>query len=276
MNAEVIEKLPFSTYREIDAEHSTTLRLMERSPLDYNHARKNPRPDTDVLRAGRAGHTATLEIERFLLEYALYEGRRQGKKWEAFKAANPGKTILTPDIYHRAIGMRESVRRHPVASALLAEKGRNELTIVWRHERTGIKCKVRIDAERESACVDVKTTRDPSPKAFARTLANYGYDFQAGMYTSGRTAAGFKDKPFKIVAVGSLEPHDVVVYTLTPETVSFGAGKFEAALTRLDECRKANHWPGIAPSEALPLELPAWAMPSTDDDQLMFEGESLF
>jgi hypothetical protein len=275
MSATVTEKLPFSKYLEIDAEHSSTLRLMDVSALEYHHAKNNPRPDTDVLRAGRAGHTAILELERFLLEYALYEGRRQHAKWEAFKEMNATKTILTPDIYHRAIGMRGAVYRHPAASKLLAEKGRNELTITWTHERTGLPCKVRLDGERPSAFFDVKTTRDPSPRAFAAACARYGYDFQAGMYREGTRAAGLKERPFKIIAVGSIEPHDVVVYTLSSEMLTTGHGKFEAALTKVTECRASDRWPGIS-DDALPLELPAWALPSTDDDPLMFEGESLF
>src|SRR3990167_8857553 len=101
--AEIIERLPFERYVGIaDALHATGLKDMLMSPLHYNWWRTHKRADKDTFRVGRAGHTAILEPDRFLLEYTVWRNKpdgktrkRDGKEWEAFKEANKDKTILT-------------------------------------------------------------------------------------------------------------------------------------------------------------------------------------
>lgn len=281
--AEVIKRLPFDQYVRLDGVHSSSLKDILVSARAYRHRTLEPRQDKDTLRLGRAGHTACLEPDRFLLEYAVFTAKdedgkqriRRGKVWDAFCEANGDKTILTVDQYETAIEVRDAVRSHAVAGGLLTEKGQAELTVKWTHERTGIACVSRIDWLC-SALVDVKLTRNPSQDSFSRDAARFGYPFQLAMYREACRAAGLGDLPVKIIAAQNVAPFDVVVYDLGDEILDHGREQFEMAMIKLAHCLETNAWPGIAPLEEMSLTLPAWASPSLADEPLTMDGAAIF
>jgi hypothetical protein len=281
--AEVIERLPFERYVEIDAEHSSSLRDMLVSPLLYRHNKTFKRPDADKLRLGRASHTSCIEPSRFLREYVLWETTHEdGKKriraggaWEKFQADNASKTILTPTQYETAVKLRDILRDHPVAGPILREKGRGELTIVWTHPRTGLKIKVRVDWLTELVLADLKFTFDPSPRVFGASAVRFGYPFQLALYSDVVEAAGLGAPAVKIIAAQSKEPHDVIVFDLEHDVLEFGRKQYNDALDRVVECKKTKRYPGAAEDNALPLVLPAWATPSAEEE-LTFGGDAIF
>jgi hypothetical protein len=261
--AEIIERLPFEKYVQIEGVHATSLKDMLVSPLLYNWRRTHKRSDTDSLRVGRAGHTAILEPDRFPLEYTVWRakmGRRFGKKWDEFKqlAASQGQTILTEAQYDTALAMRDAARAHPRVKELLDERGKAELTIRWQHPRTGLPCVSRIDYLC-SAIVDVKTTKNPHPAKFASDAARYGYLMQAGFYGDACASAGLGALPFKIMSVQNVPPYDVVVFNIPEALLAHGVREYEKALSALIACREARYWPGVVPQGEVDLMLPAWA-----------------
>lgn len=268
---EIVEGAPFEQYIETPEVHATALRDMLTSPLLYKFRREQPRPDSDTFRVGRAGHTAILEPDRFMLDYALWRGLdedgnkqiRRGKKWDNFREVNDGRTTLTEKQYMLALRLRNAVQSHPVAGKYLAEKGRSELTLKWTHARTGLRCKARLD-RLCSALIDVKTTRDPSPHKFSSDAARYGYAMQLAFYADGAVATGLGMPPVKIIAVQSVEPHDVVVYDIPESVQAIGREQIEGALDKLVECTRSGVWPGIA-SDEVALNLPAWAAPEAEE-----------
>ena len=270
--------MPFEQYVTLPGVHATGLKSMLVSPRLYRHRLDNDRPETDALRVGRATHTAVLEPDRFLLDYAVWrksEGRRFGKRWDAFVEANTGRTIITEADYIKALKIRDAVRAHPIARRYLEERGgRPELTLRWTHPRTGLACVSRLDWLC-SALVDLKSARDPSPARFSTDAARLGYALQLAFYADAVAASGLGAPPVKIIAAQSVEPYDVVVYDVDEETLRIGREQYEGALDKLIECTNSGDWPGIAPSEEIKLRLPAWASPE-QDDPLTFNGESLF
>lgn len=283
ITAEVIRRLPFDQYVRLPGVHSTSLKDILVSPRAYRHRTLEPRADKDTLRLGRAGHTACLEPDRFLLEYAVFTARddngnyriRRGKVWDAFCEANGDKTVLTVDQYETAIEVRDAVRSHPVAGALLAENGQAEITIKWTHEPTRIACVSRIDWLC-SSLVDVKLTRNPAQDSFSRDAAKFGYPFQLGMYREACRAAGLGDLPVKIIAAQNCAPFDVVVYDLGEDILDHGREQFEMAMIKLAHCQSTNAWPGIAPNEEMQLTLPSWASPQLSDEPLTMDGAAIF
>lgn len=281
-NFTVGERVPFAKYLEMPGVNASSLKHMLVSPLAYQHAQQQPRVDTDTLRAGRAGHTAILEIERFLAEYAQWETEREdgtkrirrGGEWDAFQEANAGKTILTPAQFKVATTLRDVVRDHPVAGPLVKGLGRNELTLAWTHKRTGLQCKGRVDRITRTALIDIKTTRDCSPQAFANTAARLNYAMQLAWYSDGAEACGLGALPVKILAVQNCEPHDVVVFDLEQDVLDVGSEQYERAIDLIVECRKNQAWPGQAVDGSLPLRLPVWA--TSGDAELTFGGDSIF
>jgi hypothetical protein len=274
MQAHSQERVPFEAYTEIEAAHASALKDLLVSPRLYRWRRDNDRPDSDLFRVGRACHTAVLEPERFLADYVLWDGGiRRGKEWDAFrtKAEAKGRTILKQDQYELALAVRDAVRSHAVASALLRD-GRPELSLRWTHERTGTPCKARVDWL-GSALVDIKTARDVSPRAFSAAAARLGYALQLALYRAGVHAVTGELPPVKIIAVQNCAPYDVAVFDVTAETLAIGEQQYEGALDLLAECTRKNEWPGLAPDAEVPLVLPAWAAPEADEEPITFGGE---
>jgi hypothetical protein len=148
---------------------------------------------------------------------------------------------------------------------LLAQRGETELVIVWTHERTGLRCKARLDWVSGDCLGEIKTCRDPKPAMFATAAARIGYHVQLAHYTAALVAAGWGSRPVKIIAAQNVEPFDVVVYRVPEESIIIGEALAQSALDRIALCRETNTWPGIASDEELTLMLPAWAA-NLDDD----------
>lgn len=215
---------------------------------------------------GSAVHTAVFEPDRLLPEYAVWEGgRRYGKEWDAYCASVGNKTILKPEQYDTACRIRDAVRSHPVAAALL-EKGEAEKTIQWTDTDTGLKCKGRLDWLSDSALVDLKTTRDIDPRIFGRQCDQMLYHGQMAFYNSGLA----QDVAVYLIAVESSEPHEVAVYELNAEILWTGEIKVQQALKTVAECRANGCWPMRFP-EPMQLILPTWAFPTDDEQDEVFK-----
>lgn len=265
MTGTIYRHLEFEDYCALPGENSSLLKAMLVSPLMYHYRKNNQRADTDALRLGRAAHAAVLEPERFATEFVTWEGaRRYGKEWDAFKAKHAGNPILTREERSKAERIATSVHAHPVASALLAEKGNAELTITWTHERTGLACKSRIDWLC-SHLVDLKTARDVSPTFYGSQAARFGDHLQMSYYATALASVGV-EAPAVIIAAQNCDPWDVVVYDVPDEVLLVGEHLYESALDKVLACQRANEWPGHARNEAIPLRLPAWAMTGIGDE----------
>jgi hypothetical protein len=273
--AETIAALPFEQYIALEGVHATGLKDMHVSPLLYHWRQKQKRADSDTLRRGRASHTAILEPDRFMRDYVLWpksNGRRYGKKWDAFKEMAGERTIITEDIYDASLRMRDAVRSHRDAAAILSERGQPELTVKWTHPRTGAKCVSRFDWLC-SVLADLKSTRNPAPGKFASDAARFGYMLQLGFYGDAAAVSGFGALPTVIIAAQNVAPFDVGVYDIPERELQPGRDQYEKALDKLIECTRAGIWPGVAP-ERTELHMPAWA--TGEDEALTFSGAPLF
>src|SRR5690606_10080876 len=117
-------------------------------------------------------------------------------------------------------GIIRSVYSHDSASAFL-QSGIAEGCVFWTDEKTGVKCRARLDYYRqdEATLSDVKSTNDASFRAFQRDVANYGYYRQLAFYARGLQANGFPVDRHIIVAVEKADPYGVMVYELDPTAI---------------------------------------------------------
>lgn len=256
--------MTFAEYAALPRVNFSTLKAMRRSPRHYRYLLDNPIPDSNRFAMGRAVHTAVLEPDRLPLDYAVFFGeRRAGKEWAAFCEQHPDQTILKRDEYELALAIRDAVRSHPVAAALL-KSGTAEQTVTWTDSETGIACKARLDWLGAAALVDLKTCQDVDARTFGMTAAKYGYAGQLAFYLAGLRANGI-DVPAKIIAVEMDAPHDVAVFGLDEGVLYAGEVEVTTLLRRVADCRERNEWPGRYVGEE-PLRLPAWCFESSDDD----------
>lgn len=258
-------------YAEIQAVNWSTLKNMGVSPLLYKYRLEHPEPRKQAFVFGGMVHTAILEPELFESRYAVFEGTRRGKAWDAWQEEHAGVESLKPHELDRVLAIAEAVRKHRIAGPLL-RGGRREEPLTWTDEVTGLACKGRLDYIRPDVIVDLKSADNPAPKKFERAAADFGYAGQLAFYHDGAVRERRLDgrqMPF-IIAPQKKEPFDVVVFQLEPETIEAGRALYRSLLQRLIQCTEADYFPGIAP-ELQKLKLPPWAAgqliePEDDDD----------
>lgn len=282
MNGHIHSRVPAEEYHASPGVSITRLKELKRSALHYQYFLANPKL-TAPLSLGTAAHCATLEPERFERQFAIWSRRgesgalcpRKGQYWDAFRAENPGKTIITEDESIAALALAEAVRSNPCAIRYL-ESGEPEVTMHWELESESITrepvtvpCRGRVDwltqLEGEPYLVGLKTARDCRPFVFGSAAAKLGYHLQWAFYLDGYRAITGKTAHLREIVVESAPPHDVVVYDIPEDILLQGRAEYEALLRHLIDCEKRNEWLGVANGLEQVLSLPTWAFDAQDD-----------
>ena len=194
-------------------------KLLKRSPLHLRYARDNPqvlgRPSPQMA-LGSATHCATFEAARFDVEYVMEPAPNMNKNSNAYKEfadacrANGLQPISIED-RERVLGMVASLRAHPRISQVLA-KGNPEVSCWWTDPETSVACKGRLDwvhpLQGGHLPVDLKTTTDASPEAFARSITTFEYHRQGWWYQWGyEIATGEPVMPMLFIVVETTAPY---------------------------------------------------------------------
>jgi hypothetical protein len=250
-------------YRAAPGVNWSTLKHMGRSPLHYRHAVTSPSTEpTPAMILGTAVHLLTLQPER-ASEIVAFEGDKRTKEWKQFKADNAAKLILGAEDLATARAMAAAVRAHPVAGPLLAGC-QTEIPIFYVDAATGLTCKVRLDAAKPGAVVDLKSARDVAPRAFGRQSAALDYPGQLAHYGAGWEAETGDIPSLYIVAVENTAPYDVAVYELDHVATHAALARRRRYLDRVAECVASGIWPGQVP-ELAPLDVPTYYMEDSED-----------
>lgn len=246
------------------------LQELKKTPFHYWSryvARTVPSETTDALRRGLAVHALTFEPDDFERRFPHFEGEARTNDAKARKAALEAQAakldgaVLRDGDVADVHAMVAALRAHPASAALLKAVVASELPIVWDCPTTGIQCKARLDALAlgKDVVIDLKTTRDASPREFARSIWNYGYHIQAAHYVAAAEAYTEKrPTDYVIIAVESSAPYAVAVYRLQPTVIAKGESERMRLLDLLAECRAKNHWPAYS-DRIEDIELPNWA-----------------
>lgn len=269
------EKTPMGVYTGVSdhqyqiapgTRRSDMVKLLK-SPQYYKHKMDNPDDPSDALTFGVALHTLLLQPNTFSDHHAVGPsvGKRT-KKWQDFKIACGDKTPVHPDDLRVLDQMVANIRAHKVASRFINDAWVEVSAWAEIESSCGrpVYCKARADAmnPEKGYLVDVKTTRDATPRAFQRSAWDYRYDIQDAFYTDIFNAAfkgqGVEFNRFVVIAIDKTPPYDLQVYVADPEFTARGRETYRSCLTRLIECETRNEWPGY-PEEILNLTLPSWA-----------------
>ncbi len=264
--------LSFTGYCALPGVNHSTLERVRRSPAHAREEALHPKEPTAALALGHAFHVRLLEPHRFALEYTtgptINRRTKIGRSvWARFERENAGRFLLKPEEAQLYDRMAEAVLAHPVAAQLLAGRGASELAFVWRDAETSLLCKGRVDRLGELGgwpfVVDVKSTRDASPQAFARSITAYGYHRQTAYYRAGLDALRPAARRATIIAVEKEPPYAVAVYELAERALEQGEREFRAALARYRECVESGIWPAYGDDLGL-IDLPSWAVDRLD------------
>lgn len=258
--------------------HSGAKRLM-RSPFHYwalaQQREAPPKAPTPQMVNGTLVHCALLEPEQFDVRYAVIpddlgtKASKAYKEWAAVVLTN-GCEAITPQQRDAAQAQADALRTLPIVQQLMAgdHVGHAESSAYWVDPDSGVHCKCRPDWAshgwgddgRGVLLLDVKTTADASPEAFAKSVVNFGYHTQDDWYCQGYgIAARLPVLGMVFVVVESEFPHAVAAYSLDADALQLARMKNRDARALYAQCATKNEWPSY-PREVTELSLPRWAL----------------
>ena len=233
---------------------------IDQSPAHFLSWLNQPKKETPAMAFGTAAHCWILENNQVLDRYGLApiadKRTKEGKALWAESEAS-GKTILSSDDWGRLNNINDAVYSHPVANELL-DNGIAESSVFA--ELLGVNVKCRPDwLHDNSVIVDLKTTDNAGPNAFAKSVANYRYHVQAAFYTDICREAGIDVKAFVFIAVEKNPPFAVSVYELDADSIEVGRTLYQRNLETYRRCLETDHWQAYSNAIEV-LTLPRWAM----------------
>ncbi len=264
-------------YHSLPAISSSQLKEALRSPAHYfaKYLAEDRAPNeaTANMQLGSAVHVLFLEPDLYEIEVAVAPScdrrTKAGKElWEEFSEYAKGKIILTAEQSKVALAMAASLRAHPFNRIVMEGKGYREASIFYQDQVSGLACRVRPDYHiapcadwPNGLIIDLKTTDDARPAAFARTIANFGYHTSAAMYCDGFQAYYQTEEPpeFLWLVIERDRPYACAAYQATEATLFVGHAKKKEALGLIAHCKRIGYWPSYTP-RIEPIALPVWAI----------------
>jgi len=260
--------------RILDADgtlHFSHLKKIALSGIQYLHSVNTPTVSTRDMRTGTVAHTILLGPRQGAKEAVVYRGRRAGKDWDAFEAANVGKEIVTLSEWAEAEAMVESVRRSTTGRGRLAG-AKTEVPFTW--EDGGIKCSTSgVDILPVGDDLgDLKTTSTTNPDAFKIHAFKMHWAHQLVWYRRGARKSGRTVRRLFLLGVERKAPYEVVELQLSSEMeeaaergVDLWLEKLRGYMLSCPRPKSIYDWPGYAAAPVL-WDPPAWLTAEDEDD----------
>ena len=226
---------------------SSMLKDFRKSPALYyaKHVAKSiKQKSTPALKFGTLLHCLVLEPEELENRYIISsQGARRGKKWDAdvIDAFKSDRECILESELAKAQAMLESVMEHAQARSLFEAGGIAEAPVFWDRDVDGttLSLKAKPDLMIPTGfsipfCLDVKSTKEITPRGFAKQSMDLEYDAQAAHYTEGtRHHLGLEpEEPcgFAFVAICNEPPYPVWIRVCTDKFMDGGAKLNDEAL----------------------------------------------
>ena len=189
--------------------------------------------DDPAQRLAQALHALVLEPARFAREYLVLDRGTPAPPAEALPDALERRIWLASGEYAQLAGARDAIRAYPRAPlGALLDAGMKALSIYWSDE-LGRRWKARPDCFTDEVVLELKTTGDVRPRAFARTRKRFGYDLKAAHYVQAVQWLTGRTPRFAFVAVELTSPHYVWVYEMSAAELARATAELAAARAAL-------------------------------------------
>jgi hypothetical protein len=239
------------------------------SPLKYkSESKKEGSESSDAQHIGTAVHSAVMTPHLFEKGYAEgpgyvdmrlkyskpSEGRYSLERWNEIRASEGVDFLLSRDEWSKVKAMQRNALLDPVFRMLLpffdfievsfyVEDGENKLK-----SRPDIITKpiqrIRNRHIGGRIWIDVKTTKDASPKGFMREIIKYRYDMSAVHHgVVAEAAMGEPIASYWILAIENEPPYDANMYCID-DWYDQALSEYKHWLFYYNECRKKDVWPG--------------------------------
>ena len=264
-------------YRQAEGLSGNSLKWLFKSPAHYLHNKLNPKEPTPAQIFGTLCHKAVLQFDDFFNDYAIFDEnelidwslcrnkdgseskvKRNTEYYKGeiakFHVDNAGKILITNDDYTKAINIRKAVQNSKSAMGYL-QGGVAEKAIFWDYG--GVKCKGLLDKV-NNAIIDIKTTVNAQPYAFAKTIFDNGYHLQLSHYQLGYKILYGKELPVVFIAIESEPPFGLGVYRMSQDALDLGLATNESLYKTYAECEKTGIWTAYRDSVE-EIDLPLYA-----------------
>lgn len=229
-----------------------------------------PRESTAAFDIGTVLHASALPGENAdEIAVRMPKGMdKRTKDGRAFVAEHSDKIILNSSDAYCVDQMMASLLEHPVSAALVKGElaGKSEQSFFATEPETGLEVKCRPDfmLDDGSLIIDLKTTKNASPKGFQQSLVDYRYYVQAAWYLDVvEMATGKRPDGFLFIAVEKARPFSTGVYVADEEMIKIGREHAMEDLRKIAKWQAEDVYPGYS-DRAEMISLPKWMLPKED------------
>jgi len=252
--------MPDAEYRAHPALAQSGAKTLLDSPARFRWEQQNPHPTTDAQQVGILTHALILGQEHNFVP-KTWDARTKAGKEEAQAVLDAGGAVISPDDWDTAHAIAGAVANHPTARGMFTD-GDAEVSLFATCPITGVEVKGRADWLTANGIVDLKTTRDASPKGFAKSVAQYEYALQAAWYLNLAELNNIHMtiNDFVFVAVEKTPPYLIGVYRLDYDALNYARLLMEEAREIYRDCSAIDIWPDwINCADGVEtLSLPGW------------------
>lgn len=201
------------------------------------------------LDIGTLFHLLFCEAHKFDDEYAVWEGRRQGKIWENFQQENTDRIIITKSELNQANEMLRASLTKKLSKAIYDQKGEVEYSYFYREPKHDVLLKCRPDKFIPSLgwVIDIKTSKNNLPlsyKGFQYEAYIYGYYVSAALTLMiMEKVLGKRPEAYFYLAVSNVEPYRSFLYKATEEEIQLGNSVIEKVLPEFKKALDSDVWP---------------------------------
>ena len=252
-----------------DSLTASQLKALDVSPAHYQAIITGTlRYESKALDLGKRVHRLLESKELFYAQFMERPENFDGRKTE-FKALTAaakadGITLIDGEEWRQIHAMVEAYEcsTDPLVRIARESEGETEISVFWNEQGLAHRCRPdRLIRPGEADCewlcktyqslftvpfgieivVDFKTTsRYPSPQNWFYTCRDFRYPLAASHYLSGTQADAFV-----WIAIESNPPYTVAGYLMSPITRETHDLRRQGLLQLLQNCQRANLWPGL-------------------------------
>jgi len=233
----------------------------------YQHlSGKVERKSTDAFDLGTAVHTLVFEPQEFANRFHCIQevpkrNTNLGKAaFEQMEKVAAGRAILDKPDQDTAYWMAANVTSHAMWKSVKGDKsGCIEDSLAWIDPESGVLLRSRPDFYTDDIIIDLKTTKDSSPQAFQRAVADYSYHRQGALSTNGLSILTEREyKNVILFVVDKNPPHFVRCYVMTETALDQGKYEYQYAASQYKQCLDSGVWTSF-PEIIEDLDIPQWA-----------------
>lgn len=163
-------------------------------------------------------------------------------EYDAFIRANKGKLLVTQSEADKAVYVAEKVWKNPSSADLLSRITNVQREMTWQDPETGLHMIGFSDGDGDEDAMELKTTKDASPRKFIQDAIKYDYPFQLGIYSEGYQRTKFKFPKYWYLTVETVAPYGILVHKVDPDWIEYGKKLYRQTLDKMAYCIKENKW----------------------------------